>query len=326
MSSILDQVVQVAEESSYGTATSPTRAFEAKTDTWQRDVEYISSVGFRKDQQTIRSDRHDTISLGASGSIEVDVLNKGMGLLLKHTLGGSSGPTQQGGTAAYLQTFETNDVGPATSYTVQVGKVDSNGGLQSFTYEGSVITGFNISADLGSAVSMTFDFDSEAEQNSTAIATPSYPSSTDVFVYTDVTIQIDDSDVSSFQSFSLDGDLGMKTDRRFLKGSAVKGQPLRNALPSYTGSISGEFQTMANYEKFVAGTTFKLEMIAQMGTAIAGSYYPKFAITMPVCVFTGSTPTASIDDLTTIELPFTVLDNGSDAAVKIEYQSTDTSF
>ena len=47
---------------------------------------------------------------------------------------------------------------------------------------------------------------------------------------------------------------------------------------------------------------------------------------MPVCVFTGSTPTASIDDLTTIELPFTVLDNGSDAAVKIEYQSTDTSF
>ena len=144
MSSILDQVIQVAEESSYGTAVSPTRAFEAKTDTWQRDVEYISSVGFRKDQQTIRSDRHDTISLGASGSIEVDVLNKGRGLLLKHTLGGNSGPTQQGGTAAYLQTFEPNDTGPATSITGQVGKVDSNGGLQSFTYEGSGITGFNI--------------------------------------------------------------------------------------------------------------------------------------------------------------------------------------
>ena len=326
MSSILDQVVQVGVESTYGTAVAPTRAFEAKADTWARDVEYIESVGFRKDQQTIRSDRHDTISIGATGSIEVDVLNKGMGLILQHALGGSSGPTQQGGTAAYLQTFETNDVGPATSYTVQVGKVDSNGGLQSFTYEGSVITGWNISADLGSAVSMTFDFDSEAEQNTTALASPSYPSGTDVFVYTDVTVEIDDSAVSSFQSFSLDGDLGMKTDRRFLKGSAVKGQPLRNALPSYTGSLSGEFQTMGNYEKFVAGTLFKLEFIATMGTAIAGSYYPLFHVTMPKCVFTGSTPTASLDDLTTIELPFTVLDDGSNAAVKIEYQSTDTSF
>ena len=253
MSSILDQVVQVGVESTYGTAVAPTRAFEAKADTWQRDVEYIESVGFRKDQQTIRSDRHDTISIGATGSIEVDVLNKGMGLLLQHALGGSSGPTQQGGTAAYLQTFETNDVGPATSYTVQVAKADSNGGLQAFTYEGSVITGWNISADLGSAVSMTFDFDSEAEQNSTALAAASYPSGSDVFVYTDVTIEIDDSAVSTFTSFSLDGDLGMKTDRRFLKGSAVKGQPLRNALPSYTGSLSGEFQVMAQYEAFVAG-------------------------------------------------------------------------
>ena len=122
MSSILDQVVQVGVESTYGTAVAPTRAFEAKADTWARDVEYIESVGFRKDQQTIRSDRHDTISIGATGSIEVDVLNKGMGLLLQHALGGSSGPTQQGGTAAYKSTFETNDVGPATSYTVQVAK------------------------------------------------------------------------------------------------------------------------------------------------------------------------------------------------------------
>ena len=249
-----------------------------------------------------------------------------MGLILQHALGGSSGPTQQGGTAAYLQTFETNDVGPATSYTVQVAKADSNGGLQSFTYEGSVITGWNISADLGSAVSMTFSFDSEAEQNSTALAAASYPSSTDVFVYTDCTIELDDSAVNSFTSFSLDADLGMATSRRFLKGSAVKGQPLRNALPSYTGSLSGEFQTMGNYEKFVAGTLFKLEFIATMGTAIAGSYYPLFHVTMPKCVFTGSTPTASLSELTTIELPFTVLDDGSNAAVKIEYQSTDTAF
>ena len=83
---------------------------------------------------------------------------------------------------------------------------------------------------------------------------------------------------------------------------------------------------MAQYEAYVAGSTFKLEFIAAQSTAIAGSYYPTFKVTLPVCVFTGSTPTASLSDLTTIELPFTVLDDGSNAAVKIEYQSTDTAF
>lgn len=326
MSSILDQVVQVGVESTYGTAVAPTRAFEAKADTFTRDVEYIESIGFRRDLQTIRSDRHDTVSLGASGSIEVDMLNKGMGLLLQHALGTSSGPTQQASTAAYLQTFATNDTGPTGSYSVQVSRNDSSGTLRTFTYEGSTITGWNISQDLGAATSMTFNFDSENEQTTTAEATPAYPSSADVFVYTDATIEIDDSAITSFTSFSLDADLAMKTDRRFLQGSATKSQPKRSGVPSYTGAISGEFASLTQYNAFVAGTTFKLEFIATMGTAIEGSHYPYFHVTMPVCKWTGSTPVASLDDMTTIELPFVVLDNGSDAAVTITYMSTDTSF
>ena len=74
MSSILDQVVTVGVESTYGTPeTSTVRSFEAKADTFQRDVEYIQSIGFRRDLQTVRSDRDDTVSLGATGSIECDI-------------------------------------------------------------------------------------------------------------------------------------------------------------------------------------------------------------------------------------------------------------
>jgi len=326
VASILDNVVQLGLESSWGTAVAPTRAFEAKADTFQREIEYIESVGFRKDMQTIRSDRHDTVSLGASGSIEVDILNKGMGLILQHALGGSTAPAQQGGTAAYKSIFETNDTGPTGSYTVQVGKTDTAGSTQSFTYEGSVVTGWSVAADLGAPVRMTFNYDSENEQNSTALATPSYPASADPFVYTDCKILVDSSEVGTYTSFSLDADLGMKTDRRFLKGSAAKGQPQRSSVPSYTGNISGEFASMGDYEKFRDGTLFQLEFKAVMGTAIAGSYYPTFHITMPKVKFTGSTPVASISELSTIDLPFLVLDDGSNAAVKIEYTSTDTSF
>ena len=325
MASILDQVIQVALETTYGTAVAPTRAYEGQSDTFSRDVAFIESVGFRDGMQTIRSDRHDTISLGATGSIETDVLNKGHGLILKHLLGTSAGPTQQGGTAAYLQTFTTDDTGPTGSYTIQVPRVDSSGTLQPFTYEGCTPTGFNVTQNIDEALKLRIDFDAENEQQTTSTATPAYPASADPFVFTDAAIEIDDSQINTFTSFSLDGDLGMKTDRRFLKSSATKGQPKRASVPSYTGTIEGEF-TDAQYDAFVAGTIMKLEFIATQSTAIAGSYYPQFKIEMPKVKFLGTTPVASLDDLTRITLPFVVLHDGSNPAITLTYQSTDTAF
>lgn len=227
MSSIMDQVVQIAEESTYGTFVSPTRAYEAKADTFSRDVSYIESVGMRRDLQTIREDRNDTVTLGATGSIETDVLTKGHGLLMKNILGTSAGPTQQGATAAYLQTFSSDDTGPTGSLTTQVSRVDAGGTLRTFSYNGCVPTGFNITQNLDEALKLTVDFDAEEEVTSESEATPAYPASTDVLDFTMATVEIDDSAVTSFTSFTLDADLAMATGRRFLKGSAVKGQPKR---------------------------------------------------------------------------------------------------
>tara|TARA_R110001583_G_scaffold28729_2_gene101483 strand:- start:343 stop:1320 length:978 start_codon:yes stop_codon:yes gene_type:complete len=324
MSSILDQVVQVGVESTYGTAVAPTRAYEAKADTFTRDVEYLQSVGFRRDMQTIRSDRDDTISLGATGSIEFDLLNKGAGLLLQHVLGSTSGPTQLGSTSAYRSTFATTDIGPTGSSTIQVSRVDSGGTLRPFTYEGCVATGFNIAQDLGSNLSFTLNFDAENEQTSTGEATPAYPSSADPFNYTQAVIAIDGSAATNFTSFSLDGDLAMDTARRFLNGSATKSQPKRSGVPSYTGTITAEFASLTDYNKFVNGTEFSINA-SWNGAEIASPYNFECVISIPVAKFTGSTPVASLDSLTTVDLPFTVLDNGSSAPITMTYTSTDTS-
>ena len=325
MSSILDQVCSVGVESTYGSPeTSTVRSFEIKSDTFTRDVEYIQSVGMRRDMQTIRSDRDDTVSLGASGSIECDILNKGQGLLLQHVLGTTSGPTQNGSTTAYKSTFSTDDTGPTGSYTIQISRVDSGGTLRPFTYEGCVATGFNIAQELGSNLSMTIAFDAEAESTSTGEATPSYPSSADPFNYTDCVIAIDGSAAANFTSFSLDGDLGMRTDRRFLAGSATKSQPKRASVPSYTGTITAEFASLDDYNKFVNGTTFSINA-SWTGASIESPWAYEFVVEIPVAKYTGSTPVASLDDLTVIDLPFIVLDGGSSAAVTMNYTSTDTS-
>ena len=325
MSSILDQACSVGVESTYGSPQlSTVRSFEIKSDTFARDVEYIQSVGLRRDMQTIRSDRDDTVSLGATGSLELDVQNKGLGMLLQHFLGAVSGPTQQGATAAYKTVASTNDVGPAGSYTIQVSRADSSGTLRPFTYEGCVATGFSIAQEIGSPLNLNISYDAENEQVSSGEATPSYPSSTEVFNYTDCVIAIDGVAATNFTSFSVEGDLGMRLDRRFLKGSATKSQPLRSSVPSYTGSIAAEFASLTDYNKFVAGTTFSINA-SWNGSSIVSPYNYEIVVEIPVAKFTGSTPVASLDDLTVIDLPFIVLDGGSSAAMTINYTSTDTS-
>lgn len=325
MSSILDQVCSVGVESTYGSPeTSTVRSFEIKSDSFQRDVEYIQSVGMRRDLQTIRSDRDDTVSLGATGSLELDVQNKGLGMLLQHLLGDISGPSQIAASAAYKTTASTNDVGPAGSYTIQLSRVDSGGTLRPYTYEGCVATGFTIAQEIGSPLNLNIAYDAENEQVSTGEATPSYPSSTEVFNYTDCVIAIDGTAATNFTSFSLEGDLGMKVDRRFLSGSATKSQPKRSSVPSYTGSIAAEFANLTDYNRFVAGTTFSINA-SWNGSSIESPYNYEIVVEIPVAKFTGSTPVASIDDLTQIDLGFVVLDGGSSPAVSINYTSTDTS-
>ena len=116
----------------------------------------------------------------------------------------------------------------------------------------------------------------------------------------------------------------MRTDRRFLAGSATKSQPKRSSVPSYTGNISAEFASLTDYNKFVNGTTFSINA-SWTGASIESPWSYEFVVEIPVAKYTGSTPVASLDDLTVIDLPFIVLDGGSSAAVTMNYTSTDTS-
>ena len=116
----------------------------------------------------------------------------------------------------------------------------------------------------------------------------------------------------------------MDVSRRFLAGSATKAQPKRSSVPSYTGTISAEFASLTDYERFTGGTTFSINA-SWTGATIESPWAYEFVVSIPVAKFTGSTPVASLDDLTVIDMPFTILDGGSGAALSFFYTSTDTS-
>lgn len=323
--SLLDAAVHVGKESTYGTAVTPTRSFEAKADGWKSEREGLESVGMRAGMQTTRSDRRKVINMGGAGAIEVDVLNKGMGLLLDGLLGTTTGPTQQSSTIAYLQTFASNEDGPTSSFTVQlIRPYVASGSSAAFTHHGCMATGWGLSQEVNGLLTLNIDYDFEDVDTATSAATATYPAAASPFDWTQAVLTVGGS-AFDVRSFEFQADLAMKTDRRYLRGSALKKQPVRSGVPEYSGTIVADFDALTRYNEFVAGTVVEDVVITWTGAQIVSGHDYTIAIAFPAVQWTGESPEASISDVSTQPLPFKVLHDGTDPAVTLTYKSIDTS-
>ena len=323
MSNVLDTAILFGKESTYGTPVTLTHAYEGKADSWKRAQERIESTGFYAGMHAKRSDRIVTVNMGGEGTLEFDILNKGFGLILQAMLGSVSGPTQIAATTAYKTTVATTAADPDDSFTVQVQRTDMGGTQRDFTHEGCVVTGWNISQDVGGLLKASLNFDFEDVNTSTGAGTPAYPASASPFDWTQSVVTLDGT-ATDVMSFSLDADLALKTDRRFLRGSELKKKPVRSGVPVFTGSVEMEFEGLTQYADFVAGNVIPI-VATWTGAVIESAEVFEVVITMPACQYTGESPEASLSDVPKQALPFDVMWNGTDAAVTIEYTSTDTS-
>lgn len=321
MSTLLDAAILVGKESTYGTPVALTRSYEGKADSFKRAQEVIHSTGFYGGLQAKRSDRATVINMGGEGTLEFDILTSGFGLLGQSMLGSVSGPTQIDATTAYKTTLATTAVDPDDSWTIQVQRPDMGGTLRSFTHHGSVCTGWTISQEVGGLLVASMVFDFEDVEYSTAAGTNAYPTGVP-FDWTMGVVTLD-SVASDVMNFSLDADLAMTTDRRFLRGNGLKKQPCRTGIPVFTGEVEMEFEDLTQYDDFVAGDIIPITYTAT-GAVIDSPEVNEVVITMAACQYTGTSPEVSQTDVPKISLPFEVLYDGSNPAVQIEYTSVDT--
>jgi len=324
MASNLDTAILLGKETTYGTPVALTNAYEGKADSWKRETQILESLGFRAGYQARRSDRRTVVNMGGTGTLEFDLLNMGFGFVAQAMLGSVSGPTQEGATTAYTSTFATTADDPGDSYTVQVQRVTAGtGSVESFTHHGSTVTGWQLSQDTSGYASLSLDFDFEDVETVTADGTAVYPANATPFDWTQCAVTVD-SVATDVQELSLDADLGLNVDRRFLKGSALKSRPVRSAIPTFSGSINSEFASTTLYDHWVADDIIPITF-TWTGVNIEGAFDYELVVTMANCQFTGESPEASVEDLAAQPMAFDVLYDGSTDAVVMTYTSTDTS-
>lgn len=317
----LDASIGIGAEATYGTLSTAVEGYEGQADSWKKTVEPIESVGFRAGMQTARADRLNMVNMGGEGELECDLLDAGAGSLLSAAFDKVT-VTDTGGVKTTVLT--TSVVSEAPSFSAQMIRPGTDGSKVAFKHLGCVATEWSLTAEVEEAVKLNVTFDFQDSKHTTTpgeIVEPTYPAEAYPYDWTRTSVELKRGGTAvAFDATSLEltGDLGMKTDRRFLRGNALKKKPVRNALPTYEGTLEGEFSaaSLGLYDAFVAGEVCGFKVVFE-GLAPGSS----LTIECPAIQFTGESPEAATDEVTLHNLPFRILDpgDGVTAAIKATY-------
>ena len=323
--SILDAAIMVGVESTYGTPVTLARAYEGKADAFKREQARLESIGFRAGTQGLRDDRVVTVNMGGAASIELDWMTNGMGLLLGGLLGPVTGPTQVAATSAYTQVYSSTSAAPVDSLTMQMLRSELETGTQAYTYHGCKATGWKISQSNDGLLLLNIDYDFEDSDISTGAGTPTYIASQTPFDWSQATVTLDPDgspEVLHAMDFELSADLALKTDRRYLRGSALKKEPVRTGIPRYTGSMTIDLEDTQRWTDWSTQLSYPLEVLWTGALIEAGQNY-EVRLRMESVHFTEANPESSISDTSKVTLPFEALYNGTASMVVLTTKSTD---
>lgn len=308
-----------AEESTYGTPVTVDRFFEFISETLKLDVGRIESKGLRAGQRVLRSDRWAAGKRSVGGDISMELANKSFGRWFKHAFGGvaTSQPDAVGNPTVYKHTFTPGDI--PTAQTIQVGRPDTSGTVRPFTYHGCKIASWELACQVDDFATLKASILAEDEDTATGLAAATYPASLALMTFVQGTLTVAGGALD-VRTATVQGNNGLAEGRYFL-GSALRKNPLEAALRPYSGQLSGEFESLTAYNRFVNGTEAELVLLFQ-GATISTTYKFETKITANVR-FDGETPTVGGPDILALNLPYKVVDN-STTSIKIEYQTTDT--
>lgn len=317
-----------AEESTFGTPVTVSRAYEIQSESIGREPIRQDFSGLRAGPlHAGRGTRYVETGRSANGSFGLYVPTTGFGLILKHAIGGTPTVVQQGGTAAWLQ---THAFGSNAGFGLSAQKQMRDGGnalVQQFSYRGGKILAVEFSIDSDGALMADVEMDFLDEEIATAAAALTYPSNT-VFRFDQGALTVGGASLAKVTTANVRLQRPQSTGKRYLGSGGIQSQPAENARPEITGSLTAEFDAdtkTAVYDRFVSNGAAAL-VLTFTGAVIAGANNFQLVITIPEIHFEGETPKAGGEEEVTIDAPFVGKWDGTNADMTITYMSTDTAY
>lgn len=322
----LDFQLGVADEgATYATTTTPTRFFDTFRNPDGISMEWgrVESEGMRPGQRTARSDRFAPYPMGASGDLEVEVLTKGFGFWLKYMLGSVA---TVAGAAGEVNTH-TATMGDlqGKSFTAQIGRpFNPSGVVQAFTYPGGKVTSWELSNSVEEMLVCTLSCDFQTEDVATALAVASYPTGANSLSWAGGVVTIGGTAFDASE-VSVSVNNNMKTDRRYIRGNALKREPIEG-MREVEFSLTAAFDSLVQRNR-VASASASGAVAAIVGTWTGPvqegtSTTPLLRVTVPAGRFDEFSLSGGPDPMEQ-ELTGKGLWNGTASPVTIEYLTMD---
>jgi len=309
------------KESVYGTPVTVSRWLEYATDP---EFNYlpnrVQGDGMRAGQRVDRTNRRVTTTSEAGGSVELEMLSKGLGTFLELCLGAGASTLVSGTT--YQQVFTLSDTPP--SATFQVGIVRDATTVAADTYLGCAVDSFEFTGDNGGILKLKATLDARAVDTTIAYAAPSYPtaSATNLFHFANAAIYsgaltaptatalaAGATELANVRSWSVAvaRNLGKST----VFGDQGKKRKVYPGKPAITGKLEVEYVDATFRDAYLADTPMSLVVTYEAGALSSGK--ETIQIVIPEIKFDGEMPKPNGADLVVSTMAFTGLDNAAAA-------------
>lgn len=276
-------------ESTYGTAVTVTRFYEPDEASFKANVARQGDVTLRAGSLAPSLAQTVPYVLGATGSVKGKVPTKGFGLMLTHMLGASSVATVSD--SNYTQTHTLGSL-LGRMMTAQIDRpLNPAETSQAFTMLGGKVTSWSLECSVDGSLMYEIELDGQTLSTAISLATASYPSAATAFSWIAASVSIDSS-AAEVKRWKISCSNAMNTDRRYLRASALKKQPLENAHRDIDWEVDLDFVSLDMYNKLVAtsatGTAISLDMTCDGPIAHGGTTLPRVTV---------ATTSARIDDI-----------------------------
>ena len=272
-------------ESVYGTPVTVTHFYEFLSENFQYNPAFLDGQGLKAGQAFNRATRTVVSQFDVNGDLTMEhasgeaanAVADSMGFWWKWALGSTlTTPTLVLGTA-YKQ-VHTNGSKAGQFITLQVGRPQISGvTVQPFTYTGVKCTDWEFSVSDNQIAQLKLTFDGQTELTSTALAAASYPTPNGLFSFANASVMTlggtattsaGETTIASgvalgsrVTGITITGSTPMKVDRYGLGNSGLKGEPIENAIPTITGTLTTEFFSRTElYDLFKANTTTPMQI------------------------------------------------------------------
>jgi hypothetical protein len=310
-------------ESSYGTFTAPTKFPEFTKESIVLKKTTAQSAGIAAGRLLPLSARRVVTQREATGTIDMEVTNKGMGLPLQTLMGTSVTPVQQAASTAYLQTHTLADIA-GKSLTIQKGVPLTSGTVTDKTFIGCKITSGEFSCEVGQMLTASFEIDAKDCDETQTLAAATYPTMSP-YNFSQMALKTGtfgaETARDGIRKVSVKFERPMATDRFYAGQAGLKKEPISNDQVKITGSIEMDYVDTVLDDLHTSDTATSL-VLEFLGPIIASTYPETFRITLPAVKFDEAPPVVDGFGVIKPTLSFTGLYDGTNQP-KIEYMSTD---